>query len=139
MYVPMSAQASLAGHSNFLSEFGVNGGGHQAIYAAAIGDGKFFNLFYQISPQIDEASFLQHPGEQVTAMPLDRWFCLEWHFDGVAPSMSLYVDGDLVPTSVFDNRDPPTTVEFLIGPQRTMSDVWLDSIAIGTSRIRCDR
>lgn len=138
MYVPLSAKDSLKDHSNFVSTYGTNGTGSGAVYAAAIGNGKFFGLFYQVSPTIDESSLVLHPG-QTTDVPLDRWFCIEWEFDGVDRRLRLYLDDALIPSSVIEGRDPPGLSEFRIGPEFTFSEVWIDSVALSSERIQCRR
>ncbi len=137
MYVPTSAKSSL-GRANFVTAYGTNASGGGAVFGTATGGtGTFFSLFFQVSPQIDESSYLLHPAPY-TAVPLDRWFCFEWEFSHKDKRLRQFLDGALIPTTVMENREAPKTAAFSIGPEYGINDVWIDSVAIATTRIFCD-
>ncbi len=138
MFVPGSAAASLTSHSNV----GVRGArtrGATAVHAVAIGASAFFGLYFQDEPQIDESSFVLHPDLPTTKVPLDRWFCLEWELDGVANAFRLYLDGDLIPSSVIEGRDPPAEADVIVGAEFDLAEARLDEVIVAKRRAGCLR
>ncbi len=84
------------------------------------------------------------------AVPVDRWFCLEWQFDTAANEMRLWLDG-AERRALWRLRDaaagwPAPRVERIeLGFQIFGSDagaadfsLWLDEVAIDTRRVGCD-
>ncbi|MDF2693219.1 MAG: hypothetical protein K0S65_1602 [Labilithrix sp.] len=139
MFVPGSAAASLTSHSNVVAFGGKNARGATAVHAVAIGASAFFGLYFQDEPQIDESSFVLHPDIPTTKVPLDRWFCLEWELDGVANAFRLYLDGDLIPSSVIEGRDPPAEADVIVGAEFDLAEAWLDEVVVAKRRAGCLR
>lgn len=137
MFVPSSAASSLTSHSNVAAFGGKNSRGATAVHAAAIGANAFFGLYFQDEPMIDESSFVLHPEIPITKVPLDRWFCLEWELDGVAPAFRLYLDGSLIPSSVIEGRDPPAEADILVGAEFDLAEAWLDEVVVAERRAGC--
>ncbi len=137
MYVPASAKSSL-GRVNFVTAFGNNASGGGAVYAAMIGGdpGSFGALFFQFSPGVDESSFVHYP-KPYDAVPLDRWFCLEWDFNHQGKQIALYLDGALMPKTVLSGFDAPNSAKINVGPEYGMNEVWFDSVAMAATRIGC--
>ena len=139
VYVPMSASGSLMDHSNLVNASGNNSSGSLAAYVAAIGAGVLNGIFFQSNPGIDETSLLYHQGMMRTPVPIDRWFCLEWDFNGVDKELRLFLDGDLIPTSTISGRAAPTLADIRIGIQFVLPEAWFDSVAFATSRVGCSQ
>lgn len=137
VYVPMSASGFLMDHSNLVNASGNNSSGSLSAYVAAIGAGVLNGIFFQQSPGIDETSLLYHQGVTRTPVPLDRWFCLEWDFNGADKALTLFLDGDLIPTSVISGRDAPTMADVRIGIQFVLPEAWFDSVAFASTRVGC--
>ena len=137
MFVPASAASSLTSHSNVVAFGGKNTIGATAVHAAAIGASSFFGLYFQDEPMIDESSFVLHPEEPTTKVPLDRWFCLEWELDGVGKAFRLYLDGALIPSSVIEDRDPPGEADVILGAEFDLAEAWLDEVAVARRRAGC--
>ena len=85
-----------------------------------------------------------------TAMPLDRWACLEWHFKGDTNELHFWLDGvELVDMAVLPTRVPtwfaPDWVRVNVGLQLYRPDaepdfdLWIDEVAINPTRIGCSR
>jgi hypothetical protein len=82
-----------------------------------------------------------------TAVPLFRWFCLEWGVvAGDAGSMSVYVDGNEIADLTFTDRTwqgtPPGLIQVgliidSIGTAAPPNHAWLDDLAIDVKRIGC--
>ena len=137
VYVPMSASGSLMDHSNLVNASGNNSSGSLSAYVAAIGAGVLNGIFFQQTPGIDETSLLYHQGVTRTPVPLERWFCLEWDFNGVDKELKLFLDGNLIPTSVITGRDAPTMADVRIGMQFVLPEAWFDSVAFASTRVGC--
>jgi hypothetical protein len=133
VYVPSSAQPSLTGHSNFVTAAGKNDLGANAVDAVMVGSDAIGSLFWQDSPGIDISAL----GLQ-THVPLDRWFCVEWDFNGVARELNTYLDGQLVPMSKLSGYHPPTNATIDVGVQFSVPEAWFDSVAVSRTRIGCD-
>jgi hypothetical protein len=88
---------------------------------------------------IDESSFVLHPDVPTTKVPLDRWFCLEWEFDGIANAFRLYLDGELIPSSVIEGREPPAEADVVVGAEFDLAEAWLDEVIVARRRAGCLR
>lgn len=138
VYVPMSAKNTLTDHSNLVNVSGNNSSSSLAVYAAAIGAGVLNTIFYQASGGIDKTSLLDHPNETRTPVPLDRWFCLEWDFNGADKVMQLFLDGALIPTSVMSGYAAPNLADVRIGIQFKVAEAWFDSVVFASTRVGCE-
>jgi hypothetical protein len=113
---------------------------------------------FSISGHQLEASYDSSPRPPITdyarrsatAMPLDRWVCLEWHFKGDTNELHFWVDGlELLDTTVLPTRVPtwfaPDWVRVNVGLQLYRPDpepdfdLWIDEIAIHPTRVGCRR
>jgi hypothetical protein len=79
-----------------------------------------------------------------TAVPLDRWACLEWEFDGAAGSAHYWVDGTELTDIAQTHWNTTSFTSFEIGLTMWGTDtgvsgydVWYDNLGIDTSRIGC--
>ena len=89
------------------------------------------------------------------AVPQNRWFCLEFEFDGPTNSMKMWIDGELAQDlhieakgegCIYQPADyqwqAPSFDEFFFGWESYQLDapreMWLDSISLGNSRIGCE-
>ncbi|MCU1283184.1 MAG: hypothetical protein JWM53_6730, partial [bacterium] len=79
-----------------------------------------------------------------TTAPVGRWFCLEWqiHFDVNRGGSSLWLDGQpLTLPAGFENTAPTPFYDNLrIGAENTSTtatDLWLDDVAVASTRIGC--
>ncbi len=94
----------------------------------------------------------QHANGKV--VPVGRWACVEWRFDGAANGMRLWLDGqelaDLavngtgqgcVKQSASFPWTAPTFERIDVGWESYQADdartIWIDDLAIGTERIGC--
>jgi hypothetical protein len=82
-----------------------------------------------------------------------RWLCLEWELRAAGNAIDVYLDGTLVPElSVSQDDHGGNPVDFVFptftsmwfgwqlyqgGPTPSQYDLWIDDIAIGTSRLGC--
>jgi hypothetical protein len=110
--------------------------------------------------------FKEYWKRSATAFPIGRWTCLEWNVVGTSPSAThFWVDGvellqavagfpgdarrffldarDAFPAPVFEDlsigwRVAHTDADSSPAPP-PMVDVWIDDIAIGSTRVGCDR
>lgn len=88
-----------------------------------------------------------------TAMPTDRWVCLEWSFTDQATDMAgdsgaldVWVDGAEVPAlhATMNVASWPPFSEFALtlnnqsDARPSGSDIWFDELAIGPARIGCE-
>ena len=113
---------------------------------------------FSISGHQLEASYDSSPRPPTTdysrrsasAMPLDRWACLEWHFKGDSNELHFWLDGvELVDMSVLPTRVPtwfaPDWVRVNVGLQlyrpdtESDFDLWIDEVAINPTRVGCTR
>jgi hypothetical protein len=133
VYVPSSAQSSLTGHSNLVTAAGRNDLGANSVDAVMVGGGVIGSLFWQDSPGVDISAL----GLQ-THVPLDRWFCVEWDFNGVARELNTYLDGQLVPMSKLSGYHPPLSATLDVGVQFSVAEAWFDSVAFSRTRIGCE-
>lgn len=74
-------------------------------------------------------------------MPLEKWFCYEWH---VTPtSASVFVDGKELTDAKATGWTIANATSLQIGYERfqpgmgTGGELWLDDIAINTAQIGC--
>ncbi|MDB4967375.1 MAG: hypothetical protein JWN44_3064 [Myxococcales bacterium] len=114
-----------------------------AIYLGISDGGRFF-----VS---DSASVPSTVKESATAVPTDRWFCLEWHVTSAANDMSsgatqLFVDGmELGDISIGSNlvAYPPflglTLSSELDNPPDRLGgvDIWFDEVLVAGTRMGC--
>jgi hypothetical protein len=144
-YIPSSAKDSLDGHSNITALRAPNSTKRAAAYAIAVRGGTFLGLFYE-DGTADLASSLEPGNENLpdTVIPLDRWFCLEWLFDGDSNSLHGYLDGVEMARVAMRNHPapifwdvPPSQYDISVGTEFSIKDLWMDSIALHTSRIGC--
>jgi hypothetical protein len=94
--------------------------------------------------------------QSTTPIPVQRWVCVEWKFDGVADEMHYYLDGqpltnaDVIKTGGVCVTPPPpggtwaapVFANLSLGwvqpnPTTAAIEMWLDEVAIGTQRIGC--
>ena len=88
-----------------------------------------------------------------TAMPTDRWVCLEWSFTdqtsdmaGASGALDVWIDGTEVPalhaTTNIASWPPFSQFAFVLNngsdPRPAGSDIWFDEVAIGATRIGCE-
>jgi hypothetical protein len=90
-------------------------------------------------------------------MPLGRWACLEWEFDGVNDEMKIWIDGQAIdpltmtnPTSsTYASCAPPWVASapvferLALGFYRGIAadggsvEMWIDDVAIDSQRVGC--
>jgi len=82
-------------------------------------------------------------------MPLDKWTCFEWHFDGKNSEYHFYLDGaELTMMAITSNHTPPWTAPQFAYLEMGMHlyhdlagitnlDAWYDEIALDSARIGC--
>ena len=88
-----------------------------------------------------------------TAMPTDRWVCLEWSFTdqasdmaGASGALDVWIDGAEVPAlhATMNVASWPPFTQFALAlnnesdPRPAGSDIWFDELAIGPTRIGCE-
>lgn len=135
MFMPTSGMPTAGNHDNFVTAFGNSSQG-TTVYAASVNaQNILFGLYF--SSQFDIASIVNYQPPYPT-LPLDRWFCFEFEFDGPGQRLALYLDGVLQPSSVITGHVPPGASTLLIGPESMIKEAWLDSVALSTQRIGCD-
>lgn len=86
-----------------------------------------------------------------TVMPLDRWACFEWHYDGTHDEYHVFVDGnELTDMAITATHSPRWTapafayLELGLHLYHTLTDVppldvWYDELALDGARIGCGR
>jgi hypothetical protein len=84
-----------------------------------------------------------------TTMPLDKWTCFEWHFDGQLNEYHFFLEGsELTDMAILTDASPQWTappfdyVELGLHLYHDLTtipnlDVWYDEVALDTSRIGC--
>ncbi|MBL8956766.1 MAG: hypothetical protein JNK82_38690 [Myxococcaceae bacterium] len=135
MYVPQRVQPMLQNHTNLAVALGDNDLSTTAVYAAWVGGGKLGSLFYQVSPGIDVSGLGTMPP---STLPVDRWFCMEWDFNGVDRQIRVYLDGALIPMSELNGYHPPISALLRNGVQFALEEAWFDSVAWSRTRVGCD-
>ena len=111
----------------------------------SIGSGHL-GASYDNSPQ---PPFTDYGLESATPMPVSRWACLEWEFKGSTNEAHYYLNAmELTDIAVLPTADPqwiaPPWSTIQVGLQFHGSDainaidVWIDEVAIDTTRIGCD-
>lgn len=102
---------------------------------------------YDTSPRPPTTDYARR---SATAMPLDRWACLEWHFKGDTNELHFWLDGaELTDMTVLPTRVPtwfaPDWVRVNVGLQLYRPDavsdfdLWIDEVAINPTRVGCSR
>ena len=102
---------------------------------------------YDTSPRPPTTDYSRR---SATAMPLDRWACLEWHFKGDTNELHFWLDGaELTDMTVLPSRVPtwfaPDWVRVNVGLQLYRPDavsdfdLWIDEVAINPTRVGCSR
>ncbi len=102
---------------------------------------------YDTSPRPPTTDYARR---SATAMPLDRWACLEWHFKGDTNELHFWLDGaELTDMAVLPTRVPtwfaPDWVRVNVGLQLYRPDavsdfdLWIDEVAINPTRVGCSR
>jgi hypothetical protein len=132
VYVPSRLEAMLTNHTNIATASGRNAVGANATYGVWFGNGLLGSLFWEDNPPIDTSGL----GLQ-SHVPTDRWFCVEWDFNGVAKQLNVYLDGQLIPMSTLDGYDPPLNATLSVGLQFALEEAWFDSVAFARTRIGC--
>jgi hypothetical protein len=109
--------------------------------------------FHQINVQLDSGGFSSFDTLQPTpgtlgpvsspAMPKDRWVCLEWEVDVINGVVNLWVDGTkegTLSTTGQQLNSTPAVGELVFGQIASATgDVWLDEIAVDSTRVTCAR
>jgi len=135
LYLPQRVQPMLQAHTNLATATGDNDLPSLAVYAAWIGGGKLGSLFYQVNPGVDTSGLGTMPPSTV---PVDRWFCIEWDFNGVDRQLRVFMDGNLIPMSVLDGYHPPINATLRTGVQFAIEEAWFDAVAWSRTRIGCN-
>ena len=102
---------------------------------------------YDTSPRPPATDYARR---SATAMPLDRWACLEWHFKGDTNELHVWLDGaELTDMAVLPTRVPtwfaPDWVRVNVGLQlyrpdaEPEFDLWIDEVALHGTRVGCSR
>jgi hypothetical protein len=102
---------------------------------------------YDSSPRPPTTDYARR---SATAMPLDRWACLEWHFKGDTNELHVWLDGaELTDMAVLPTRVPtwfaPDWVRVNVGLQlyrpdaEPEFDLWIDEVALHGTRVGCSR
>ncbi len=81
--------------------------------------------------------------DEAVPFPVNRWVCLEYHFDGENEAVTTWYDGKLVPGASVKAWKAPRFAETSFGleqygdDQRQPYEAWIDEIAIDVQRIGC--
>jgi hypothetical protein len=132
VYVPGRLSAQLANHINISTASGNNDLNTNCTYGVMFGGDSMGALFYQENPGVDTSAL-----DLSTPVPLDRWFCVEWDFNGVAKQTGVYLDGQLLNMTELDGYHPPINATLSVGVQFTLDEAWFDSVAFSRTRIGC--
>lgn len=136
MFVPGRVEAQLMNHTNIVTATGTNSIPTVSVYAAWWGLKRIGSLFYQENPPEDVSGLNVSPNVFV---PLDRWFCVEWDFNGVDKQIRIYLDGALIPMSELNGYKPPVSAVLRNGIQYATEEAWFDSVAWSRTRVGCDQ
>jgi hypothetical protein len=90
---------------------------------------------------------------QATTIPLNRWACVEWQFDGPTSTLRFWLDGqpvdDLTVVAKGDGCISPDTMDNWYAPtfnalrlgwehyQQGPGELWIDDVAVDSKRIGC--
>jgi hypothetical protein len=83
-------------------------------------------------------------GDRSVHPVVDEWMCLEWEYDSSAQTATYYHDGVIIDYLVIDTErsEIPVFTEIKVGLQKFQNTgafrVWLDEVALHTSRIGCN-
>lgn len=83
-------------------------------------------------------------GDRSAHAVVDEWMCLEWEFDSAAQTATYFHDGNAIEYLVIDEErsEIPVLTEIGVGLQKFQSTgamrVWVDELALDTSRIGCN-
>ncbi len=132
-------------HTNVVEAVGplaVDGGTTEAHYRLGVSTGHVLAGNYIPGDYADHST---------TVMPLDRWACLEWHYDGAHDEYHVFLDGgELTDMAILSTHVPPWTapafayLELGLHLYHTLTDVppldvWYDELALDGARVGCDR
>jgi hypothetical protein len=133
VWVPGTLSAMLMDHINIVTASGMNDLSTDSTYAVMFQNDAMGALFYQVSPAEDTSAL-----DLSTPIPTDRWFCVEWDFNGVAKQTNVYLDGRLLPMTTLDGYHAPVNATLSVGVQFTLDEAWFDSVAWSRNRVGCD-
>ncbi|HWE31479.1 MAG TPA: hypothetical protein VHB97_25935 [Polyangia bacterium] len=139
------AGASPDQHTNMVEAVGpltVDGGTTDAHYRLGV------STAHVIAGNYIPGDYADH---SATTMPLDRWACFEWHYDGAHDEYHVFVDGsELGDMAITTTHVPKWTapsfayLELGLHLYHTLTDVppldvWYDELALDGARIGCAR
>ncbi|UQA54601.1 hypothetical protein [Polyangium aurulentum] len=108
---------------------------------------------YDVPPSAPETNCWNHATSDI--MPVGRWACVEWKFDGGNDEMQLWLDGFGIPGLNLKGTGQgctggqsadfvwkaPTFTEILVGWETGDPDVartiWVDDVVIGAEKVGC--
>jgi hypothetical protein len=120
-----------AGHTGFLSAYA----GDARVLEVGASNGNFQLTYYEPGKEF--------PAGYNTAVPQNKWVCLEWHFArSGAHLIEVFIDG--APSVTYDtsgHQPPPFTAVGLGMDNHSANppgnDVYLDDVAIDANRVGC--
>jgi len=134
------AKASPDQHTNFIEAVGNLPGNVASHYRLGVTTAHALTGEYTPGDHMDPSK---------TIMPIDKWSCFEWHFDGAKSEFHVYLDGaELTDMAIAAGHTPAWTappfayVEMGVNlyhdlPNQPTLDVWYDEFALDTQRINC--
>ena len=147
-FVYLAGTAAPTTHTTLFESSGSihpDGGTFNVSQRFSISGGKL-DASYDTSPRPPTTDYAHR---SATGMPLNRWACLEWEFKGDTNEVHYYLDdAELMDMRVLPTAAPqwtaPSWTHVQVGLQLYQHDVvntfdmWLDEVAINTTRIRCE-
>jgi hypothetical protein len=103
-----------------------------------------WSWIYNVQPFAGGGAEFGSEGDRSAHPVVDEWMCLEWEFDSTAQTATYYHDGAAIDYLVIDDEQSeiPVFTSISVGFQKFQSTgafrVWLDEVALHTTRVGCN-
>jgi hypothetical protein len=145
-FFPLASDVPVYGRV-FMYTAGVHPDKHGELVKFGVGDNSYRNSIDTWAQEVrlflcDGPGDSRCEAEGGPVPEVDRWVCLEWHFDRAADRFELWLDGESVASSTWEPDGTFTSVTlghstWQVSTTGDAFDVWYDDFVIDDARVGC--